>query len=215
MNVLILYYSLTGQASVVAQIADKTLCEAGATVTRCRVDFADPAIRPQRPFKLADVKRWSAIAAAGQQFDITIDPLNALNRRYDLILLLSNTWQKHPAPPIRSLLSHPDMKRILYGTPIATYVISRRLWRRNAEVVEQETTAAGASTLGCWHFGHCGGAITSLFTTIAYMLSKADGVMWPLPQYGLSDEAIARVAPTTHEVLSKAQAWRSRQAAEA
>ena len=205
MNVLILYYSLTGQASAVALRAERALREQGAQVTCCRVDFADASIRPSRPFKFADVQRWSKLAAEEQLFDISIDPPNAFDARYDLILLLSNTWQQHPAPPIRSALAHPGFRQLMHDTPLALYVVSRRLWKRNAEVVQREAGAAGARWLGCWHFGHHGGPVSSLFTTFIYMLGSADRMAWPLPQYGLSDEAIARIAPTTQALLSKLQ----------
>jgi flavodoxin len=44
MKVLVVYYSLTGQAATASNLAVEALQEAGATVTVCRVDFADPAI---------------------------------------------------------------------------------------------------------------------------------------------------------------------------
>jgi flavodoxin len=59
MKALIVYYSLTGQAIVAADLAAHALRDAGYQATLCRVDFADPAVRPKRPFSLREVTRWS------------------------------------------------------------------------------------------------------------------------------------------------------------
>ena len=210
MKVLVIYYSLTGQAVLASDLAAQTLRDAGAEVTMCRVDFADPAARPRRPFSLADVKRWSDLAAAGTIFPIALEPADALEHRYDLIVLFSNTWQHHPSTPIRSLLALPAMQRVLQGTPFAIYVVSRLLWEKNASIVKQEAEAAGGICIDTHHFGHHGGKISSLFTTVAYMLSSGTRVMWPLPKYGLSDEALARVQPATKRVIDKARDWHRR-----
>jgi hypothetical protein len=135
MKALVVYYSLTGQAAAAANLAAEALRKAGAAATLCRVDFADPASRPKRPFSFGDVKRWSDMAAQGKLFPISIDPTTALASRYNLVILFSNTWQHHPCPPIRSLLALPEMQQVLRGTPFAVYVVSRRLWEKNASIV--------------------------------------------------------------------------------
>ncbi|MET0988492.1 MAG: hypothetical protein ABW034_24095 [Steroidobacteraceae bacterium] len=203
MKVLVVYYSLTGQAVTASSLAAEAIRESGSDVTMCRVDFADPAIRPKRPFTMGDVKRWSDCAANGELFPISYDPQSALSQRYDLIILFSNTWQHCPSPPIRSLLALPEFKNVLRGTPFAIYVVSRRLWEKNAGIVKQEGEAAGGRCIAVHHFGHHGGAISSLFTTVTYMLRSGDSVPWPLPKFGLSNDAVSRVKPATREVLAK------------
>lgn len=207
MKALVIYYSLTGQAAIAAELAAKTLTESGAEVTMCRVDFADPAVRPRRPFSLGDVKRWSDAAAAGTIFPVSLEPPNALDATYDLIVLFSNTWQHHPSTPIRSLLTLPAMHRALKDTPFAIYVVSRLLWEKNAGIVKQEAEAAGGICIDTHHFGHNGGSISSLFTTVAYMLTSGARVIWPLPRFGLSSEAVSRVPSATRRVIDKAREW--------
>lgn len=206
MKALVVYYSLTGQAVIASELAAKALTESGYVTTLCRVDFADPETRPKRPFSFGDVKRWSDLAAAGRIFPIQMDPPDAIGERYDLVLIFSNTWQHHPCPPIRSLLLDQGMKRTLAGTPFAVYVVSRRLWDKNAGIVRQEAEAAGGRWIATEHFHHHGGSVSSLFTTVVYMLSSGDGVPWPLPKYGLSDADVARVAPATKAIAAKAKA---------
>ncbi|MET0988058.1 MAG: hypothetical protein ABW034_21890 [Steroidobacteraceae bacterium] len=205
MKVLVVYYSLTGQAGIASSLTADAARETGAEVTMCRIDFADPAIRPQRPFSFGDVKRWSDAAEKGELFPISYEPRNALAQRYDLIIVFSNTWQHHPSCPIRSLLAAPEFKSVLRGTPFAVYVVSRRLWEKNAGIVKQEGEAAGGRCIAVHHFHHHGGSITSLFTTVTYMMRSGDSVPWPLPKFGLSNADVARVKPATREVLAKAQ----------
>ena len=205
MRALVVLYSLTGQAAIAADRAANALRDAGYQATLCRVDFADPAARPRRPFSVADVKRWSDAAAAGQLFPIVLEPADAVGQRYDLVLIFSNTWQHHPCPPIRSLLQLPAMRQTLKDTPFAVYVVSRRLWEKNATIVRAEAEAAGGIWIDTQHFHHHGGPISSLFTTVLYMLRSAESVPWPLPKFGLSDADVARVQPATRDVIDKAR----------
>jgi hypothetical protein len=205
---LVVYYSLTGQAVVAADLAANALRDSGYQTTLCRVDFADPASRPKRPFSLRDVKRWSDLAAAGQLFPIVLEPADAVGQRYDLVILFSNTWQHHPCPPIRSLLRLPAMKQTLKDTPFAVYVVSRLLWEKNAQIVRTDAEASGGRWIGTQHFHHHGGPIGSLLTTVLYMMRADDTVPWPLPRFGLADADVARVQPATRAIVEKARHWR-------
>lgn len=203
MNVLVIYYSLTGQADRAATLAAEALRESGASVTLARVDFADPAQAPRRPFSLADVKRWSEGAARGELYPMAVQPAGALAARYELVLLFSNTRQHHPSTPIRSLLAMPEFQAVLKDTPFAVYVISRLLWEKNAAIVRSEGEAAGGRCIAIEHFHHHGGSISSLFTTVLYMLTSGDKVPWPLPKFGLSDQHLSRIKPAARALLAQ------------
>jgi len=208
MNILLIYYSLTGQASRAVELAAEALQEAGEQVTRCRIDFADPSVRPERPFSLKDVKYWSDSAAQGKLYPLSFDPPGALAANYDLVLIFSNTWQHHPSTPVRSLLALDEMKSALKDTPFAIYVVCRRIWEKNAAIVREEAEAAGGFFMGARHFQHHGGPIGSLLTTVTYMLSSREKALWPLPSFGLSDRAASEIKPFTREILAKAQQFK-------
>lgn len=203
MNVLLTYYSLTGQASRAVEVATTVLQKAGHQVTCCRIDFADPQVRPRRPFSLRDVKHWTDAAAKGRVYPLEVAPSQALARSYDLVLIFSNTWNHHPSTPVRSLLAMEGMKSVLNGTPFAIYVICRRSWKKNAEIVRREAEAAGGRFLAVRHFQHHGGPIGSLLTTVSYMLSSRSESIWPLPRFGLSDEAVSEVRSFTEEIVTR------------
>jgi hypothetical protein len=211
---LLLFYSFTGQAQRAVEAA-RLACEAaGMDTCVCRVDFADPAIRLQRPMAIADVKRWTQVASAGRCEPICVTPEQALGDRYDYVGVFSNTWQNHPSTPIWSLLHDPRIAQLIAGTPFAVYVVCRRLWQRNAEKVTAKLVSLDGICVGARHFPHRGGPFSSLLRTVSYLLSSGGpaasiwGVKLPLPRYGLAPETLACVGDYTHVMCAAAQASR-------
>lgn len=210
-NALLVYYSFTGEAQRVVDTAAKTLQAAGYGVTLARVDFADPAQRLQRPLSPAMVKKLTEAAAAGQTENVAVEPGDAFVRRYDLICLVSNTWQHNPCVPIRSALQRPDLRRLLDGTPFAVYVVCRRSWQRNLDIVRSEAEACGGRFIGAGHFEHAGGDIASLIRTVSYLMTRGSkvarlfGARLPLPEYGLSSTALKRVGTFTESITDLTQ----------
>lgn len=209
MKALLAWYSFTGQTQRAVEIAARRLRDAGYEVTQCRVDFTDASLRLKRPMSIADVKRWTKAAEQGEIFDVVLDPPQALDARYDFVAIFSNTWQMHPASPIRSLLALPAFKSVLLDTRFAVYVICRRLWERNAQIVRAEAEAAGGSCVGVERFDHHGGPVSSLIRTVSYLLSsggtiaKLGSLRLPLPPFGLSNKSIARVSTFTQLMIEK------------
>lgn len=207
MHCLILYYSMTGQAEKAAGLAADAARAEGWDVTLCRITMSDPADVLARPMNVAASKKWTQGAQKGMTVPLAYDPPDAINGRYDAVLLLSNTWGDHPSVPVRSFLESPAAKAVLSGTPFGAYIVCRRLWQKNLAIVRQLGEAAGGRFLGGEPFMHPGGQIGSLIQTITY-LYRTDGgrrrfAGFPLPRYGLSDEAVARVAPFTRDLLAR------------
>jgi hypothetical protein len=207
MHCLILYYSMTGQAEKAAKLAADAASAAGWDVTLCRMAMADPADALGRPMNVAASKKWTQGAQKGMTVPLAYDPPEAIDRRYDALLLFSNTWGDHPSVPVRSFLESAAAKALLSGTPFGAYIVCRRLWRKNLNIVRQLGEAAGGRFLGGEPFMHTGGQIGSLIQTVTYLYRTDNGrkrfAGFPLPRYGLSDEAVARVAPFTQELLAR------------
>ncbi|WP_327753803.1 hypothetical protein VVT58_18960 (plasmid) [Sphingobium sp. SJ10-10] len=205
---LILYYSLTGQAEKAALQAAATASAAGWTVRTCRISMTAPEDALARPLKIADSKKWTQGAQKGLTVPVTCDPPDAVVGRYDAVLLFTNTWGDNPSVPVRSFLESPAAQALLSGTPFGVYVICRRLWEKNLAIVRSLGEAAGGRFLGGEAFMHPGGQIGSLIQTISYLHRSDDGLRrflgLPLPRYGLSDAAIARLPDFTMELLNAA-----------
>jgi hypothetical protein len=208
MRCLLLYYSLTDQAARAVESAAQTCHSAGWDAVICRIDFANPADAPRRPFSIADSKRWVDAAQQGKIFPLSYTPAAALDADYDLVLLFTNTWGMHPSVPIRSFLDSPEAKRVLAGKPFGVYVICRRLWEKNLALVREKAEAAGGRYIGGEGFVHPGSNVGSLIQTVTYIHRAGSGLRhllgFPLPPYGLSDESLAKVPVFTRSLLSGA-----------
>ncbi|RAR57869.1 hypothetical protein C7401_11488 [Paraburkholderia unamae] len=206
---LLIYYTFTGEAQRVVELASGELALAGYEVATARVDFADPSLRLQRPLSPADVKRWTRAAAAGARLPVVVEPEQALGARYDLICLVSNTWQHHPCVPIWSLLARAEMRAALQATAFAVYVVCRRSSKRNLALIREEAEQHGGRFVGGERFEHHGSNVGSLIRTITYLMSSGEriarfvGLRLPLPPYGLSEVARQRVARFTRLVVAR------------
>lgn len=214
MKVLLLYYSFTGQARRAVEAVQDECRSAGWLPVLCRVEFAAEEMRLRRPLSVGDIKRWTDAARRGEKLPVAYDPPQALQDRYDLVCIFSNTWQKSPSVPIRSFLESPDAARLLAGKPFAVYVVCRRLWENNLAVVRRLGEAAGGRFVDGVSLAHNGGPISSLIQTTTYMMGSGQG--WkrfagvPLPSYGLSQASVEKIAPFTRGVLERADTHRLR-----
>jgi hypothetical protein len=208
MRCLILYYSMTGQAEKAATRAARAAVEAGWDATLCRIGMSDPADAVARPMNIAASKKWTQGAQKGMTVPIAFDPPGAPDARYDAVLLFSNTWGDNPSVPIRSFLDSDRAKALFAGTPVGVYIVCRRLWQNNLRIVRELVEQAGGHVLAGEAFMHPGGQWGSLIQTITYLYRTDDGrthfLGFPLPRYGLSDEAMARIPGFTGALLATA-----------
>lgn len=208
MRCLLLYYSLTGQA-VRAVAAAQAACEAaGWDSISCRMDVADPAERPVRPLTMATAKKWTKGAQNGMVLPMAYEPAAAISQDYDLVLIFSNTWGHHPAVPVRSFLESAEAKQVLGGRKFGVFIICRRSWEKNLALVRGLGEAAGGNYVGGEAFTHPGSNLLSLIQTVTYIMGRGDGMKnilgLPMPKFGLSDTAMARLAPFTRSLLAQA-----------
>jgi hypothetical protein len=208
MRCLILFYSLTGQAETAAGLASEAARGAGWDVTLCRISISDPVDALARPMNVASSKKWTQGAQKGLVVPITLNPHQSGGEQYDAVLLFSNTWGDHPSVPVRSFLEGPLGRALLAGKPVGIYIVCRRLWEKNLSIVKALVEAAGGRVLDGEPFMHPGGQVSSLIQTITYLYRTDSGrkrfLGFPLPRYGLSDEALARVPAYTRELLAAA-----------
>lgn len=207
---LLVYYSFTGQALRVVDQAAGTLRQAGYEVSLARVDFALPDQRLQRPVSPARLKQLTSGAQNAVTEPVTVDPPDVLDRRYDLVCLVSNTWQHHPCVPVRSVLRDARLQAVLKDTAFAVYVVCRRSWENNLRIIREEAEACGGRYIGGDHFDHRGSNLGSLIRTISYIVTRGDrvarlfGLRLPLPEYGLATSTVERVSTFTRKIIAPA-----------
>ncbi|GLR65473.1 hypothetical protein GCM10010909_01510 [Acidocella aquatica] len=207
MRCLLLYYSLTGQAARAVDLAAQACAQQGWEAVACRMDFASPGERPARPLGIAGSKKWTQGAQRGMTLPLVYEPAAAVGEAYDLVLIFSNTWGGSPSVPVRSFLESGEARRLLAGKPFGVFVICRRLFEKNLALTRSLGEAAGGRFLGGEAFMHPGGQIGSLIQTVTYINRAGPPLRrflgFPLPAYGLSDEALARVPVFTRALLER------------
>jgi hypothetical protein len=207
MRCLLLYYTLTGEAAKAVEVAAQTCRDAGWEAVVCRIDFADPAIRPARPFALKDTKYWVKAATDGVVMPMTYEPADALAGDYDAVLIFTNTWNHHPSVPVNSFLQG-EAAKVLSGRPFGIAVVCRRSFEKNAGIVRALAERAGGIFIGADNFPHWGGQVGSMIQTVTYIHRRDGGLKSilgiPLPRYGLSKAAVDRVAPFVRGLLERA-----------
>ena len=205
-RLLILHYSLTGQADLAALLAKREADRAGWNVTARRIVFAPGERRPERPFRIADAAFWTKAAQNGTTFKVTLDaPIDGTGR-FDGALLFSNTWGDSPAVPIRSFLLGAQARMLLQDVPTGLFVVCRRLWRKNGAASARLIQQAGGTVVDTVPLVHSGGQVGSLVQTVTHMFRSGDtglssllGI--PLPPFGLSLDSRDRVRPATRRML--------------
>ncbi|HUD28448.1 MAG TPA: hypothetical protein VMQ93_06215 [Novosphingobium sp.] len=205
-RLLVVHYSLTGQAVRASALVCEEARRLGWEVSPRRIVFAPGERAPVRPFRIADAKFWTQAAQRGTPFPVELDDRSVPAEPFDGAIILSNTWGDAPAVPVRSFLSSPLAEALLGGVPCGLFVVCRRLWRRNAEASRALIEAAGGEVVETVPLVHHGGQVGSLVQTVTHMFRAGDtglpsvlGIA--LPPFGLSDDSLAAIPAATATML--------------
>lgn len=205
-RLLVLHYSLTGQADLASQIAVREAERSGWDVTARSIVFAPDERHPLRPFRVSDAAFWTKAAQKGTIFRVQLDRDIPEEERFDGALIFSNTWGDCPAAPVRSFLSGTQAKTLLSGVPCGLFIVCRRLWLKNASASQHLIEDLGGRVIETVPLLHPGSQIGSLVQTVTHMfrsgstgLSSIFGI--PLPPFGLSRESKNAIAPATARML--------------
>jgi menaquinone-dependent protoporphyrinogen IX oxidase len=172
-QVLLLYYTYTGQSSKVLDVAAEVFRERGCQVHAAPIEFTDPRFsRRFSRFPMRHVWRdmFSVLPAQSRKAtgEIRI-PDEARSGNYDLICIGSPTWWRDTSMPMRSYLESDDAKSVLSGKPFAVFVVCRRYWQENFETVRNLAVKQGGRYLSELHFGYPGGQIRSMLSLTSFL----------------------------------------------
>lgn len=140
-NILVLYYSQTGQ---LREILDSLF---SLEQQNCHIDFIE--IKPVKPFPFP----WTAdtffncMPECVQQIEEEIHPIQYPRNDYDLVVLGYQPWFLSPSIPFNSFLKSP-YAAILRGKPVITVVGSRNMWLNAQEKTKQALKELGGRLVG-------------------------------------------------------------------
>lgn len=201
-NVLVIYYSQSGQLKEIAQnIAKPLLSDPNIKVT-----FHEIQLEKSFPFPWDKDAFFDAFPESFLQIPAALKPIPSeiLNQKYDLILLHYQVWYLSPSIPINSFLKSAEGKLLLKNTPIITISGSRNMWIMAQEKVRTLLKANEAPLVGNIALVDRVGNLISVITIVEWMFSgvkkKYLGI-FPLP--GVSQKDITESEKFGKIIMSK------------
>ncbi|HEY1195159.1 dialkylrecorsinol condensing enzyme DarA [Flavobacterium sp.] len=188
-NVLIVYYSQSGQLESIARNIAKPFLNSDDI----KLTFHEIQLEKPFPFPWNKDSFFDAFPESFLQIPTALKPVpdEILNTKFDLVLFHYQVWYLSPSIPINSFLKSEDGKKILNNTPVITISGSRNMWIMAQEKIKVLLKEANANLVGNVALVDRVGNLISVITIVEWMFSgvkkKYLGI-FPLP--GVSDKDI-------------------------
>ncbi len=188
-NVLVIYYSQSGQLESIARnIASPLLNSDEINVVFYEIQLENPF-----PFPW---KKESFIDAFPESFLQIPSPIKLISEeilttKFDLVLLNYQVWYLTPSIPVNSFLKSPQAKILLNNIPVVTISGSRNMWVMAQEKVKSLLIKNNAILKGNIALVDRVGNLVSVITIVEWMFSgvkKKHLGLFPLP--GVSEKDI-------------------------
>lgn len=201
-NVLVIYYTQSGQLESIAQNIAKPFLQA----ENINVTFHEIQLENPFPFPWNKDAFFDAFPESFLQIPTALKPVpeEILNTKYDLVLFHYQVWYLSPSIPINSFLKSDEAKKILNNTPVITISGSRNMWIMAQEKIKTLLKEANSQLVGNVALVDRVGNLISVITIVEWMFSgvkkKYLGI-FPLP--GVSEKDINE-SPKFGEVILSA-----------
>lgn len=142
-NILVLYYTQSGQLEEIVDSVTAPLIQAGARIDKVR-------IKPKNdyPFPWTSDTFFDAMPESVLGDTIELETFSFKQERYDLIILAYQPWFLSPSIPTTSLLKDAAVKKIMDKTPVITVIGARNMWLNSQEKVKSLLKEANAILVG-------------------------------------------------------------------
>ena len=188
-NILVIYYSQSGQLESIARNIAKPLLNS----EKINVVFHEIQLEKPFPFPWNKDAFFNAFPESFLQIPTELKPVSAeiLNTKFDLILLHYQVWYLSPSIPINSFLKSSEAKTLFNNTPVVTINGSRNMWVMAQEKIKVLLKNNNAQLKGNVALVDRVGNLISVITIVEWMFSgvkkKYLGI-FPLP--GVSEKDI-------------------------
>lgn len=186
-NVLVIYYSQSGQLESIAKNITKPFLNS----EDIKVTFHEIQLEKPFPFPWNKTSFFDAFPESFLQIPTKLKPVSdeVLNTKFDLILFHYQVWFLSPSIPINSFLKSPEAKTLLNNTPVITINGSRNMWVMAQEKIKVLLRDANAKLVGNVALVDRVGNLISVITIVNWMFSgvkKKYLGFFPLP--GVSEK---------------------------
>lgn len=199
-NVLVIYYSQSGQLKEIAQQISLPFIEE----PNVKLSYYHIQIEQDFPFPWKSEEFFGVFPETFQQIPLEIIPPDQeiLQQKYDLVLLFYQVWYLSPSLPINSFLKSSFAAQLLNNVPVVTISGSRNMWAMAQEKVKQLLDKNQAILVGNIALTDRNINLISVITVVDWMFSgekrKTYGFL-PLP--GVSDKEIQASSKFGHIIL--------------
>ena len=200
-NVLVIYYSQSGQLQSIAQSIAKPLVASNDV----NVVFHEIQLEKPFPFPWNKEAFFDAFPESFLQIPTALKPFpeGIINTKFDLILFHYQVWYLSPSIPINSFLKSSEAKKLFNNTPVLTISGSRNMWVMAQEKIKVLLKNNNAQLKGNIALVDRVGNLISVITIVEWMFSgvkkKYLGI-FPLP--GVSDKDIVESSKFGEIILS-------------
>lgn len=190
-QILVLYYSQSGETAAAASVFAAKLAQSGAEVTLASVESG-----VDYPFPWGSIRRFfdqMPEAMLGLPPQVRVPPFDP-QRRYDLVIIACPIWFLSPAPVLQGFFESSHAA-VLEGAEVLTITVSRAMWQQGSEALKRRLATARAMHVDNIVVTHQGSPLATLVSTPRTLLfGRRDRLMGVFPEAGVSAEDMARVA---------------------
>lgn len=188
-NVLVIYYSQSGQLKKIAENFTAPFNETG-----CDMEWLE--IKPEKdfPFPWSGKQFFDAMPESVLGIPLQLHSPQPKKEKYHLIVLAYQPWFLSPSIPATSILHHPQIKKIISNTPVITLIGSRNMWITAQEKIRYLLKECNANLVGNIVLSDRHNNFVSAVTIQYWMFTGKKDKMWgifPLP--GVSNDDITGV----------------------
>lgn len=188
-NVLVLYYTQSGQLEDIAKSITRSLADSNnITMTFCEIKMKKPF-----PFPWDNASFFDAFPESYLEIPSEIEPINeeVLNQKYDLIILAYQIWFLSISIPVNSFLKSSFAERLLKDTPVVTVIGCRNMWISAHEKMKKHLLNLKANLVGNIVLVDRAPNLISVITIVKWMFSgEKKKYLGILPKPGVSDADI-------------------------
>ena len=178
MNILVLYYTQTGQ---LRQILDNIL---ESVAEKASIDFVSYQPVNDFPFPWTSDQFFDAMPECVLELPSELKPFSIPDKKYDLVVLGYQPWFLSPSVPTTSFLFSAEAKK-LKGVPVLTVVGSRNMWLNAQEKIKAQLHRIGANHVGNIVLADTNHNLVSLFTVIRWTFTGQKEKSKYLPEAGV------------------------------
>lgn len=144
-EVLVIYYSQTGQLLDILKNISSTISDEKINISYCEI-----IPKKKFPFPWKQEEFYGAFPETFLQIPTPLEaiPSEILQKKYDLVILGFTTWYLTPSIPVNSFLKSEEAKTLLANTPVVTVSASRNMWIMAQEKVKKLLAANNAKLVG-------------------------------------------------------------------